>query len=108
LARSTLVVFGGCFDDLLIGARSTRHGKPGWMARLIAALMPMPELMLVLDATADVHQAEFYRKIAGSSVLHERAVLIDAAQSLDTVVDECADRTLIYLESRTAKRLHLG
>jgi thymidylate kinase len=122
LLRSTLVVFDRYYHDMLIDARRFRYGGPGWLARLVATLIPMPDMILFLDAPADVlqarkrevsaeesaRQAEAYRVIANSTVLRGRGVLVNAARPLDKVVGECADRTLAYLESRTARRLHLN
>lgn len=121
LVRSTLVVFDRYYQDLLIDARRFRYGGPQWLARLVAALIPMPDLMLVLDAPAHVlqarkqevsaeesaRQAEAYRAVANSPALRGHAVLVDAARPLEQVVYQCADRTLALLAMRTAKRLHL-
>jgi thymidylate kinase len=122
LMRSTLVVFDRYYHDLLIDAVRFRYGGPRWLARLVAELIPMPDLIFFLDAPAGVlqarkqevsreesaRQAESYRVIANSAVLRGRGVLVDAARALDKVVDECADRTLALMEMRTARRLHLN
>jgi thymidylate kinase len=122
LMRSTLVVFDRYYHDMLVDARRFRYGGPLWLAHLVAALIPMPDLMIFLDAPANVlqtrkqevaavesaRQVRAYRVIANCAALHERGVLVDAARPLDKVVDECVDNTLAYLEARTAKRLHLN
>ena len=122
LVCSTLVVFDRYYHDMLIDTQRFRYGGPGWLARLIAALIPIPDMILILDVPAAVlqarkqevsaeesaRQAEAYRVIANSAVLRGRGVLVDAARPLDKVVDECADRTLAFLEMRTARRLHLN
>ena len=122
LVRSTLVVFDRYYLDLLIDARRFRYGGPRWLARLVAALIPMPDLLLVLDAPADVlqarkqevsadesaRQAEAYRTAFSSAALRGRAVLVDATRPLEQVVHQCVDRTLALLAMRTTKRLHLG
>ena len=121
LMRSTLVVFDRYYHDLLIDARRFRYGGPRWLARLAAALIPMPDLILVLDAPGAVlqarkqevsaeesaRQAEAYRALANSAVLRGRAVLVDASRPLDELVYQCANQTLALLEKRAAKRLHL-
>ena len=121
LVRSTLVVFDRYYQDLLIDARRFRYGGPRWLARLVAKLIPMPDLMLVLDAPAHLlqarkqevsaqesaRQAEAYRAMANSPALRERAILVDAARPLEQVVHQCVDETLALLAMRTAKRLHL-
>jgi len=121
LVRSTLVVFDRYYQDLLIDARRFRYGGSPWLARLVAALIPMPDLMLVLDAPADVlqarkqevsaeesaRQAEAYRTVFSSAALRGRALLVDATRPLEQVVNQCVERTLALLATRTAKRLHL-
>jgi thymidylate kinase len=121
LMRSTLVVFDRYYYDLLIDPRRFRYAGPRWLARLAAALIPMPDLMLVLDAPVAVlqarkqevgadesaRQAEAYRTFANSAALRGRTILINASRSMELVTRDCVDRTLELLESRTAKRLHL-
>ena len=119
LVRSTLVVFDRYYHDLLIDTRRFRYGGPKWLARLIGRFIPMPDLMLVLDAPAGVlqarkpevsmeesrRQAEAYRSAAQAAASRTRSVVIDADQSLDEVVHRCVNATLERLEGRTAERL---
>jgi thymidylate kinase len=122
LMRSTLVVFDRYYHDMLVDTRRFRYGGPEWLARMVAKLIPMPDTVFFLDVPAAVlqtrkrevpaeesaRQAEAYRVIANSAFLRGRGVLVDGARPLDKVVDECADRTLAFLEMRTARRLHLS
>jgi thymidylate kinase len=121
LAASKLVIFDRYYHDLLVDARRFRYGGPRWLARLIAHLIPLPNLILILDAPADVLQArkqevpaeesarqvEAYRAVAVSAAMRGRAVLIDASLPLEEVVQECADRTFAVLARRTTSRLGL-
>jgi hypothetical protein len=121
LVRSTLVVFDGGAQEMLGDARRPPYGGPPWLARLIAALTPMPDLIFVLDTPADplksqmqdVSAEEFarqtpdYRSVVHSAALRGGTVLVDATQPLEHVVHQCAEQTLALLERRTAKRLHL-
>ena len=121
LMRSTLVVFDRYYQDLLVDARRFRYGGPRWLARLVGRLIPMPDLLLVLDAPADVlqarkqevpaaesaRQAQAYRDVAEDTAARGRAVLVDAARPLDMVVSQCAERTLDFMAKRTARRLRL-
>ncbi|MGA7342876.1 MAG: hypothetical protein WBE72_06290 [Terracidiphilus sp.] len=117
LARSQLVVFDRYYHDLPIDARRFRYGGPRWLARLIARLIPLPDLMLVLDAPPDllqarkqevtaeesVRQSEAYRAVALSDSVRGRAVLVDASQPLEQVVRDCKVRTLDLLATRTRR-----
>ena len=55
LARTGLIVFDRYFHDIFIDPRRYRYGGPLWLARLLAPLVPPPDLLfLVLDAEEDV------------------------------------------------------
>jgi thymidylate kinase len=121
LAGSKLVIFDRYYHDLLVDERRFRYGGPRWLARLIAHMIPLPDLMLILDAPADVlqarkqevsraesaRQAQAYRAIAVSPMVRERAEIIDASLPLEEVVHECVDKTLAVLAKRTTSRLRL-
>jgi thymidylate kinase len=121
LVRYTLVVFDRYYCDLLIDPRRFRSRAPRWLARAIAALIPMPDLMLILDAPAEVLQArkqevtaeesarqvEAYREFASSRAARGRAVLVDAARPVDEVVHACVEQALEVMAKRTARRLRM-
>jgi len=121
MVRSTFVIFDRYYHDLLIDARRFRYGGPKWLAKIIGHLIPLPDLILILDAPADVlqsrkqevakeeseRQAFAYRILAQSAQLRPRSVLIDATESLDQVVHGCVRATFEWLEMRTAKRLKI-
>jgi thymidylate kinase len=119
LVRSTLVIFDRYYPDLLIDPRRFRYQGPRWLARLVGALIPMPGLLLILDASAEVLQArkqevsaeetarqvQAYREFAASPEARGRAVLVDADRALDEVIHACAEQALARLAKRTAQRL---
>jgi thymidylate kinase len=118
LVRSTLVIFDRYYCDLLIDPRRFRSRGPRWLARAIARLIPMPDLMLILDAPAEVlqarkqevpaeetaRQAEAYRAFARSQAARGRAVLVNAASPVDDVVYACAEEALRLMARRAAER----
>jgi thymidylate kinase len=121
LAASKLVIFDRYYHDLLVDAKRFRYGGPRWLARLIAYLIPLPNLILILDAPANAlqarkqevsaqesaRQADAYRDLAVSAAMRGRAALIDASLPLEEVVKECTDRTFALLARRTTSRLGL-
>jgi thymidylate kinase len=121
LASSRLVIFDRYYHDLLVDVRRFRYGGPYWLLRLIAHLIPLPDLLLVLDAPPEmlqmrkpglsevesVRQTDEYQAVAISSMVRGRAALIDASLPLDEVVQECTDRTVAVLARRTTHRLGL-
>jgi thymidylate kinase len=55
LARTGLIVFDRYFHDIFIDPRRYRYGGPLWLPRLLAPLVPPPDLLfLVLDAEEQV------------------------------------------------------
>jgi thymidylate kinase len=120
LAGSALVIFDRYYYDLLIDTRRFRYGGPRWLVGLIARLIPRPDMVLILDAPAEVLQArkqevpvqesarqvEAYRALAKSATIRGRAVLVDASRPLEEVVRQCVDGTLALLAERAAKRSH--
>jgi thymidylate kinase len=121
MVRSTFVVFDRYYHDLLIDARRFRYGGPKWLAQIIGHLIPLPDLILILDAPAGVlqsrkqevsyceaeRQSSAYRFLPESAQLRTRSVLIDATQSVDRVVHQCVRATFEWLEMRTSKRLRI-
>lgn len=121
VAAAKLVIFDRYYHDLLVDPKRFRYGGPMWVARLIAYVIPVPDLILLLDAPANVLQArkqevspdesarqvDAYRAVAVSRAMRGRAVLIDASQPLEVVAKACADRTFAFLARRTTRRLKL-
>jgi thymidylate kinase len=119
LAASRLVIFDRYYHDLLVDDRRFRYGGPRWLARLVARMIPLPDLVLVLDVPAEIlqarkqevsaaesaRQADAYQAVAFSDLMRGRATLIDASLPLDEVVQQCTDRTLAVLAERTTRRL---
>ncbi len=119
LVRYTLVVFDRYYCDLLIDPRRFRSSAPRWLARAIAAMIPLPDLMLILDAPAEVlqgrkqevparesaRQVEAYREFAGSGAARGRAVLVNAAGPVEAVVHACVEQALGVMAQRAARRL---
>lgn len=56
-ARLTFCLFDRCYFDLLVDPRRYRYGGPMSLARWFGALAPQPQLVILLDAPAEVLQA---------------------------------------------------
>ncbi|HET7553492.1 MAG TPA: hypothetical protein VFK04_19510, partial [Gemmatimonadaceae bacterium] len=54
LVRSCLVIFDRYYDDILVDPARYRHGASASLARLVGAMVPRPELYIVLTAPASV------------------------------------------------------
>ena len=96
-AKSGCVIFDRFHADLLVDPRRYRFGGPMALARLASALMPHPDLVIFLDAPAEILYArkqevsletlsnsrERYLALCRT---HPRFTVIDASQSVDQVV----------------------
>ena len=115
LSRSTLVLFDRYYHDLLVDPLRYRHGGPLWPARAVARMVPQPDLWVLLDAPPGVLQARkqevpidevhrqrrAYRALAGTL---PNSFVIDAARSLDAVVDDVVRCILTRLSAPVRSR----
>jgi thymidylate kinase len=118
LARSTLVLNDRHFVDVLVDAKRYRYGGPSWLLRLIWRVIPKPDLVILLDAPAEVLQARKQEVLFEETARQRRAYLslvrnlenghvVDAAQPLGTVADNVGEIILRHLTLRIARRLGL-
>lgn len=116
LARSTLVLHDRHFVDLLVDRKRYRYGGPSWLIHLIWRLIPKPDLVIVLDAPAEVlqrrkqevplaetaRQRHAYLSLARSL---ENGYIVDATRPLREVADQVRGIVLRHLGLRMARRL---
>jgi thymidylate kinase len=116
LARATLVLNDRHFVDILVDARRYRYGGPRWLLRLIWRLIPKPDLIILLDAPAEVLQARKQEVSLEETARQRRAYLslvrtlenghvVDASRSLEHVASDVSDVILRHLATRVARRL---
>ena len=119
LARATLVVHDRHLVDVLVDPRRYRYGGPSWLMRLIWRVVPKPDMIILLDAPAEVVQARkrevpeeetrrqlvAYRKLVSGS---RNGHVVDAAGPLEEVVAAVQDVVLRRLAARAAEQLGLG
>jgi thymidylate kinase len=115
-AKGILVIFDRHFMDLYVDRMRYRYGGLMWTARLAGALIPKPDLFIVLDLPAEVAHArkpeiplenakrlrEGYLELARSL---PNAHVVDASRPLGEVVREVEEILLAEMRKRTKKRL---
>jgi thymidylate kinase len=127
LSQNRLLLHDRHMMEIMVDPKRFRYGGPGWFARLVSRFSPSPDLVILLDAPADVlqsrkkevpfeetqRQRECYRDMVSA---HPRHRIIDASLSKEHVVqdvkraiaDELAARTmardLARLEGRDRKK----
>jgi thymidylate kinase len=118
LARSTLVLHDRHLVDALVDPRRYRYGGPLWLLRPLWRLIPKPDLVILLDAPAEVlqrrkqevpfaettRQREAYRALVGTM---RNGHVVDAAQPQEQVANDVHDIILRHLTRRFARRFGL-
>ncbi len=115
LIRSNLVVYDRYFHDLLVDPIRYRFGAPIFLAKFIINLIPQPDLIILLNVSAETaqsrkqevsfdesaRQAVAYNELVGSM---KNGVIIDANQSLEKVCENLQDVVVDFLAIRTQSR----
>lgn len=114
--RSTLVAFDRYYHDLLVDPRRYRYGGPMGLARFVGALIPHPDLWMLLDAPAEILQVRKHEVSAAESErqrlgyqrfarrFRHNCEVVDAARPLAIVVGEVEVAILRFLEQRVENR----
>ena len=114
LARFTLVLYDRHLVDALVDPKRYRYSGPAWLLRLIWRLVPKPDLVILLDAPAEVIQArkqevpleetrrqrEAYRSLVGTM---PNGSIVDAARPFERVVADVNALILRFLATRVAR-----
>jgi len=118
MRRSRLVLFDRYVYDLLVDSKRVRYGGPRWLLRLAARVAPRPDLVILLDAPAEVLWKR-KQEVPFDEIVRQRAaylevarklpsaVVINAAQPSAAVIHDCAAAILAHFARRTAARLGL-
>ncbi len=118
MMRSDMIIFDRYIYDLLVDSKRVRYGGPLWLLRLAARVVPRPDLVILLDAPAEVlwsrkqevafeevvRQRERYLQVVGEL---PSAVVIDAAQFPSDVIGSVLSAIVEFYTERTARRLAL-
>lgn len=118
LVRSTLVLFDRYYLDLLVDPARYRYGGPRWLAAALWRLLPKPDVIVALDAPAEVlhsrkrevplaeteRQRRAYRVLVASM---PNGHIVDASQPPEAVIQNICDVLIDRLAARTAQRLGL-
>lgn len=116
LARGTLVLHDRHLIDALVDPMRYRYGGPEWLLRLICRLAPKPDMVVLLDAPAEVlhsrkqevpleetaRQRDAYRALVGSL---KNGYVADASRPREAVAGNVCDNLLRHLSTRVERRL---
>lgn len=115
VAGPCLVMYDRHFVDILVDQRRYRYAGPNWVLRVLCALAPPPDLVILLDAPATVLQSRkqevplevtaqqcvSYRKLAQGI---RQGKIVNAALPLPEVVNEVASLVVDCLRRRIRHR----
>lgn len=116
--RTKLVVFDRYFYDILVDPKRARYGGPKWFLKWIAAMLPQPELVILLNAPAEVLWSR-KQEVAFEEVVRQQkaylslseslksVIVIDASQPLADVVRDTSNAIISYFSARAYSRLGL-
>jgi hypothetical protein len=110
--------FLGYIYDLLVDSKRVRYGGPSWLLGLVARVVPRPDLIILLDAPAEIlwsrkQEVPFDEVVRQRSAYLELArrlpstVVVNASQPVADVIQEVYRALIAHLSRRTARRLSL-
>jgi thymidylate kinase len=117
--RTKLVVFDRYFYDILIDYKRVRYGGPKWFLGFIVRFLPRPDLVILLNAPAEVLWSR-KQEVAFEEVVRQQkayllfaqdlksVAIVDASQSISAVVHDAAEAIIANFSSRTRTRLKLA
>ncbi len=118
LGRTHLVIFDRYVYDLLVDSKRVRYGGPRWLLRLVALVVPRPDLVILLDAPAEVLWSR-KQEVVFEEVVRQRnaylqvvsklpsAIVVNAAQPVGDVIRDVNGAIVAHFSRRTAGRLGL-
>lgn len=109
--RDTLVLFDRYFMDIFVDPKRYRYAGPAWLPRALWSFIPKPDIVILLDAPAEVlhqrkqevplvetrRQVQAYRELVGSM---PNGYIVDASQPLDDVVASVHAIMIGFLDQR--------
>jgi len=118
LIRTQLILFDRYIYDLQIDSKRVRYGGPEWLLRVASHVIPSPDLIILLDAPAEVlrlrKQEVFLDEVVRQRTAYlqltqtlPRASIVNADQPVADVIREAEEVILAHLASRCAQRLGL-
>lgn len=121
MVRSTLVTFDQYYRDSRTDPRQAQSYILRWTTSLQERLIPLPDLILVLNAPRETLQARLrgvsledctrqraaYKELALALQKRTRIASIDTSQPFDECVHDAVSEIFRFLESRTRRRYQI-
>ncbi len=115
---STLLVFDRYYFDILVDPQRYRYGGPKILARMVAKLIPQPDIVILLDAPVEIIQSRkcevsveetTRQREAYLSLLTElsQGYVVDASKPISEVIDQVEEIILTFMAGRTYQRMRV-
>ena len=116
LVRAGFVQFDRYFHDVLVDPLRYRYGGPNWFAKLLCRLLPEPDLVILLDANADLilsrktelTRAEIQRQRQAYAELRFRRakeVYVRTDAGIHSTLEASATAVAEFMQQRFDKRI---
>jgi len=110
-AKGLLILFDRHYYDLLVDYKRYRYKRPLRMIKLLAKLIPRPDLVILLDAEPEVFytrkQEVSFQEVSRQRKAYLKLVnglsngwVVDASRSLEEVADEVENMILASVSKR--------
>jgi thymidylate kinase len=118
LARATLVLHDRHLIDASVDPRRYRYAGPAWLLRFIWYFVPKPDLIILLDAPAEVLQAR-KREVSPAESARQRVAyialvksmpnghIVNGNQAFPQVLRDIENLAVNYLAARVVRRWRL-
>lgn len=118
IAKNVLVVYDRHLLDACVDPMRFRFKGPGWVSRWTGKLAPQPELIILLDAPAEIvhprkqevpiEETDRQRR-AYQDLVHgmDNAFVVDATQPVDVLVDEVNHIVNEFMAGRAHERIQM-
>jgi thymidylate kinase len=117
--RAGIVLCHRYLMDAIVDPKRYRYSGPIWLLKAIRFVTPKPDMVILLDAPAEViqkrkqevpleetaRQREDFRAVVEG---HRNSHIVDASQPLAHTVEDVNDKIIAHLRSRLARRFRLG
>jgi thymidylate kinase len=118
MIRTRLILFDRYIYDLQADNKRVRYGGPKWLLNLAARVVPGPDLVVLLDAPAEVLRTR-KQEVPFEEVARQRTaylqiaralpsvVIVNAARPIADVSRDVAEAIIVHFSKRVGQRLGL-
>jgi hypothetical protein len=100
----TLKIIENSYDDFLLDPRRYGYRGPAWLARFVGAIMPSPDLRLLLDDSAESTRRRLVEDCESKSKRGTNCTVLDSSLPPEDVAELAYTAIVDALSQRTAQK----